>query len=145
MIDGSQKVLNLPQERLRLWMMKPLRTFGIVIFLLVTSTTSAISAELLLNPREVFVRRFITGQSPTLVIADRVNVRSQPSTYGTSGNFVFARLDEGDEVYVLSCEGFSDGYFWVEVWIPEIGEIGYVAAQYLQNNYQGICDLTRPY
>lgn len=125
--------------------MKPLRTFGIIIFLFTTSTTSAFSAELLLNPREVYVRRLIAGQSPTQVIADRVNVRNRPTTYGTSGNFVFALLDSGDEIYVLNCEGLSDGYFWVEVWIPEIGEIGYVASQYLQNNYQTICDRTLPY
>ncbi|MEM6424231.1 MAG: hypothetical protein AAF728_03585 [Cyanobacteria bacterium P01_D01_bin.128] len=102
-----------------------------------------LAAELLVNPREAAVWRIIAGQASTSVIANNVNVRNMPTTIG-NGGFVFARLDEGDEVYVLSCAGIIEGYFWVNVWIPEIGEIGYVVAEYLQNNYQTICNRTRP-
>lgn len=105
----------------------------------------AYAAEMIVNPREIHVGPMIRGQAPTQVIADDVNVRTQPTTYVTPGAFPFARLDKGDEVYVLSCEGISDDHFWTQVWIPEIGEIGYVVAEYLQNNYQTVCDRTRPY
>ncbi|MGB3616005.1 MAG: hypothetical protein WBA10_19595 [Elainellaceae cyanobacterium] len=120
--------------------------FAVGLGMLLSSflASPAIAAELLLNPRAVNVSRLIAGQSPTRVISDRVNVRNLSTTVG-NGGFVFARLDEGDEVYVLSCEGFNEGYFWVRVWIPEIGETGYVVAEYLQNNYQRICDRTRRY
>ena len=110
---------------------------------IILPSVSTTAAELLLNPREVNVSYLIAGQSPTLVIAGDVNVRNY-STTRARGGFIFARLDKGDEVYVLSCEGFNEDYFWVKVWIPEIGEIGYVVAEHLQSNYQVICDRTRP-
>ncbi len=112
--------------------------------LAIAPLTPVVAAELLLNPREVNVWRLIAGQASTRVIASDVNVRNLPTIMG-NGGFVFARLDRDDEVYVLGCEGFSEGHFWVHIWIPEIGEIGYVAAEYLQNNYQTICDRTRRY
>lgn len=117
---------------------------GILGSLLTTlPLTPAIAAELLHNPREASVWRLIAGQSPTQVIASDVNVRNMPTTIG-NGGFIFASLDKGDDVYVLSCEGIIEGYFWVHVWIPEIGEMGYVVAEFLQNNYQTVCDQTRP-
>lgn len=121
------------------------RIDGLLIALaIVFQCGTAIAAELLINPREVNVSRLIDGQSPTLVVADQVNVRNLPTLMG-NGGFVFATLDEGDAVYILSCEGMSEGHFWVKVWIPEIGEIGYVVAEYLQSNYHHICDHTRPW
>jgi hypothetical protein len=102
-------------------------------------TLPSIAAELLLNPREVVVQRHIRGQSPTLVIANDVNVRNLNTTRG-NGGFVFAKLQEGDEVFVLSCEGFGEGYHWVRVYIPDLKEFGYVASQYLQSNFNHVCE-----
>lgn len=98
----------------------------------------AIAAELLINPREFLFQKYHRGQSPTLVVADDVNVRNVPTTQGVLG-FVFAKLSQGDEVYVLGCEGFLEGFYWVRVYIPELKETGYVAAQYLENNFNNIC------
>ncbi|WP_416674997.1 hypothetical protein [Egbenema bharatensis] len=100
------------------------------------------AAELIHNPTEISVQRFIQGQSPTLVLADRVNVRMLPTIMGTGG-VVFARLFRNDQVYVLSCEGFAENHYWVRVYIPELKEIGYVSAEFLQNNFNHICDRTR--
>jgi hypothetical protein len=102
------------------------------------------AAELIHNPREISVQRFIRGQSSTLVIGDNVNVRMLPTIVG-NGGVVFARLDRNDQVYVLSCEGFAENHYWVRVYIPELKEIGYVSAEFLQNNFNHICDRTRSF
>lgn len=112
----------------------------LVLFTLVVlvPTYSANAAKLLVNPREVAVQKFIRGQATTLVIADNVNVRNLPTTIG-NGGFVFATLSKGDKVYVISCEGFSEGYYWLRIYIPSLKEFGYVSAQFLQSNYNHIC------
>ena len=112
--------------------------FALTVIIVFVPTFSASAARLLFNPREVNVEKFIRGQSPTLVIADDVNVRNLPTVTG-NGGFVFATLSKGDQVYVLECKGFSEGYNWVRIYIPELKEFGYVTAQYLQNNYNYIC------
>lgn len=118
--------------------MKTCCLLPVVLFFCVP-TLSASAAKLLLNPREVVIQKFIRGQSPTSVIADKVNVRNFPTTRG-NGGFVFATLTKGDQVYVLGCEGFAEGYYWVHIYIPDLKELGYVSAQFLQNNYNHICN-----
>ncbi|MBD1852992.1 hypothetical protein H6F87_23905 [Cyanobacteria bacterium FACHB-502] len=100
------------------------------------------AAELLFNPREIAVELLIRGQSPTLVIANDVNARMLPTLRG-NGGAPFARLSRNDEVYVLGCEGFAENHFWVQVYIPQLKETGYVAAEFLQNNYNHICQYRR--
>jgi hypothetical protein len=109
-----------------------------VVFLASLPVFSANAGKLLFNPREAIARKFIGGQSTTLVIADNVNVRNRATVYGSSG-FVFAILNKGDEIYVLSCEGVSEGYSWVHIYIPDLKEFGYIAEQFLQNNYNQVC------
>lgn len=98
----------------------------------------AVAAELLANPREFVVQRLIRGQATTLVIADEVNVRTLPSLEG-NGTLVFAQLSQGDEVYVLECTRVAYERMWVRVYIPELKEMGYVSAEFLQNNFNQIC------
>jgi hypothetical protein len=111
----------------------------LIIFTSLTFILPSRAADLLLNPREVEVQHLIREQSPTLVIADDVNVRNLPTTMG-NGGFVFAKLQERDEVFVISCEGFGEGDYWIRVYIPELKEFGYVASQYLQSNFNHICE-----
>jgi hypothetical protein len=99
---------------------------------------SANAGKLLFNPREAVAQKFIRGQSTTLVIADDVNVRNLATRQG-NGGFVFATLSKGDRIYVISCEGVSEGVSWVRIYIPDLKEFGYVAEQFLQNNYNQIC------
>ena len=96
------------------------------------------AGKLLFNPREAVAQKFIRGQSTTLVIADDVNVRNLATRQG-NGGFVFATLSKGDRIYVISCEGVSEGVSWVRIYIPDLKEFGYVAEQFLQNNYNQIC------
>jgi len=117
-------------------MQRFLLVLSILVVLVPTSSVSA--AKLLLNPREVVVQKLIRGQSSTLVIADNVNVRNLPTTIG-NGGFVFASLSKGDKVYVIGCEGFAEGYYWLRIYIPDLKEFGYVSAQFLQNNYNYVC------
>jgi hypothetical protein len=114
----------------------------IILVTLAVQSVPVRAAELLYNPREISVQRLIRGQSSTLVIGDDVNVRMLPTIMG-NGGVVFARLDRNDPVYVLSCEGFAENHYWVRVYIPELKEIGYVSAEFLQNNFNHICDRTR--
>lgn len=104
------------------------------VLLILVTTYSASAAKLLFNPREIVVQKLIRGQSTTLVIADNVNVRNLPTTVG-NGGFVFATLSKGDKVYVIGCEGFAEGYYWLHIYIPDLKKFGYVAAQFLQSNY----------
>lgn len=99
----------------------------------------ASAAKLLLNPREVNVQKLINGQSTTRVISNDVNVRNFPTKTG-NGGFVFAVLSRDDQVYVISCKGFHEGSYWVHIYIPQLKEFGYVAAEFLQNNYNHVCD-----
>lgn len=117
-----------------------MKRFLLVLFVLVVlvPTYSASAAKLLFNPREVIVQKLIRGQSATLVIGDKVNVRNLPTTIG-NGGFVFASLSKGDKVYVIGCEGFAEGYYWLQIYIPDLKEFGYVSAQFLQSNYNHIC------
>lgn len=101
-------------------------------------TFSASAAKLLFNPREAAVQKLIRGQSSTRVIADDVKVRNLPTRRG-NGGFAFATLSKGDQIYVLNCEGVSEGYSWVRIYIPDLKEFGYVAEQFLQNNYNQVC------
>jgi len=96
------------------------------------------AGKLLFNPREAVAQKFIRGQSTTLVIADDVNVRNLATRQG-NGGFVFATLSKGDQIYVISCEGISEGVSWVRVYIPDLKEFGYISEQFLQNNYNQIC------
>jgi len=108
------------------------------VFLGLLPVFSVNAGKLLFNPREAIARKFIGGQSTTLVISDNVNVRNRATVYGNSG-FVFAILNKGDQIYVLSCEGVSEGYSWVHIYIPDLKEFGYIAEQFLQNNYNQVC------
>jgi hypothetical protein len=109
-----------------------------IILLSCIPTFPALAAELLVNPREQIFSADNQGHAPTLVVADNVNVRNYPTIEG-KGGFVFARLSKGDKVYVVVCHGFSEGVYWVLVYIPELKEYGYVSAQYLENNFNNIC------
>jgi len=117
-------------------MKRLLLVLSISVFLV--PTYSANAAKLLFNPRETVVQKLIRGQSATLVIADNVNVRNFPTTIG-NGGFIFATLSKGDKVYVIGCEGFAEGYYWLRIYIPDLKEFGYVSAQFLQSNYNHIC------
>ena len=108
------------------------------ILLSLLPVLSANAATLLFNPREVAVQKFIRGQSTTQVVTDDVNVRNLPTRLG-NGGFIFATLNKADRIYVLSCEGVSEGYSWVRIYIPDLKEFGYVAEQFLQNNYNQVC------
>lgn|GEM_PF-1856023 len=112
--------------------------FYLSILVFLVPTYSASAAKLLSNPREVNVQKLIRGQATTLVTATNVNVRNLPTTTG-NGGFIFATLSKGDKVYVIGCEGFSEGYYWLRIYIPDLKEFGYVSAQFLQNNYNNIC------
>lgn len=107
--------------------------------------TSLEAAEMLANPREHSFNmhlHYSPNLSPTLVISENVNVRSSIPLESGRGGFIFARLDRGDSVYVISCEEYSMGHLWVYVYIPELKEYGYVAAEFLQNNFNFICGRT---
>ena len=54
-----------------------------VVFLASLPVFSANAGKLLFNPREAIARKFIGGQSTTLVIADNVNVRNRATVYGS--------------------------------------------------------------
>ena len=109
-----------------------------VVFLSLFPVFPAFAGKLLFNPREATVQKLIRGQSTTLVIANDVNVRNLSTRYG-NGGFVFATLSKGDQIYVLSCEGISEGISWVRIYIPDLKEFGYIAEQFLQNNYNQVC------
>ncbi|HEY9858077.1 MAG TPA: hypothetical protein V6D16_01125 [Candidatus Obscuribacterales bacterium] len=117
------------------------KLISLITLLLLTATPSS-AAELLFNPREASVQKLIYGQSSTLVVGNDVLVRALPTKLG-NGGFAFAKLIKGDRVYILGCEGFTEGHYWVNVYVPDIKEIGYVAAEFLQNNYNYICDRSR--
>ena len=123
-----------------------------IIWLLAISILSTAlpieAAELLANPREHSFNmelHYSPNLSTTEVICDDINVRWSVPLESGRGGFIFARLDEGDSVYVMRCERYALGHLWVYVYIPELQEFGYVAAEFLQNNFNIICDRTLSY
>ncbi|WOD36977.1 hypothetical protein [Nodosilinea sp. E11] len=124
--------------------MKPMMNV-LSIALALSFPTAVQSAEMLANPREHSFNMslyYSSGLSPTLVVSESVNVRSSIPLESGRGGFIFARLDLGDSVYVISCEEYTMGHLWVYVYIPELKEYGYVAAEFLQSNFNFICERT---
>jgi len=115
---------------------------AISITLALSFSTAAQAAEMLVNPREHSFNIHLYNSpdlSPTLVISESVGAFYSIPFESSSGGFIFARLYYGDSVYIISCEGYRLGFFWVYAYIPDLKEYGYIASEFLEDNFNCIC------
>lgn len=73
----------------------------------------------------------VAAWTTSYVTGSNVNLRSFPGFRSS----VIGVLEENERVIVKACSTVEDGNVWLLIYVPRLGQYGYVSGTYITGNY----------